>query len=130
MADTVLTGPTPKLPGPAAAVQYVPVCDEISDGLREANFRAVRLLNLSANAVFRHQGVPLREFLIEAMKVDSTPFDLRQAVIYQGPMREVTDDFGNTFRRGQRAVVSTPAIEALRAGPMVDSFVFLPPGDA
>ena len=62
------------------------------------------------------------------MKLDSTPFDLRQAVLYQGPLREVSDDFGNVFHRGQCTSIGTPAVEALRGGPVAESFVFFPPG--
>ncbi|HWE04874.1 MAG TPA: ArsI/CadI family heavy metal resistance metalloenzyme [Tepidisphaeraceae bacterium] len=127
-ADAPLTGPAPQLPGPAAGVRRAPAPDALIDALRAANFTAIRLLKLSATSVFRHEGIGLREILIEGVKLDSTPFDLRQVVQYQGPFREVTDDFGNLFPRGQRKSIATPAVEALRGGPTADSFLFFPPG--
>lgn len=127
-ADAVLAGAPPQLPGPAAGVGHVPAQSEILDALRNANFSAIRLAKLSATPLFRHDGIGLREILIEGAKLDSTPFDLRQVVQYQGPFREVTDDFGNLFARGQRKSIATPAVEALRSGPMADSFLFFPPG--
>ncbi|HZK81546.1 MAG TPA: methyltransferase domain-containing protein, partial [Humisphaera sp.] len=127
-ADAVLTGSAPQLPGPAAGVRHVPSQDELAEFLRAANFTAIRLAKLSATPVFRHEGIGLREILIEGIKLDSTPFDLRQVVQYQGPFREVSDDFGNLFPRGQRKSIATPAVEALRSGPTADSFVFFPPG--
>jgi SAM-dependent methyltransferase len=127
-ADAVLTGPSPTLPGPAAGVRQVPAQNALADALREANFTAIRLAKLSSTAVFRHDNIGLREILIEGIKLDSTPFDLQQVVQYQGPFREVTDDFGNLFPRGRRKSIPTPAVEALRSGPMAESFLFFPPG--
>ena len=127
-ADTSLGGQTTDLPGPAAAVKHVPAQTELLDAVRSAGFSAVRLAKLSSTAVMRHQGIGLREVLIEGIKLDSTPFDLRQVVLYTGPLREVTDDFGNVFRRGERTTIGTPAVEAIRAGTRAESFVFFPPG--
>lgn len=127
-ADIALNGQATELPGPAAAVKHVPAQADLLDAVRSAGFCAVRLAKLSPTAVLRHQGIGLREVLIEGIKLDSTPFDLRQVVLYQGPMRELTDDFGNVFRRGQRTTIGTPAVEALRTGPLAESFVFFPPG--
>jgi catechol 2,3-dioxygenase-like lactoylglutathione lyase family enzyme len=127
-ADASLNGQTTDLPGPAAAVKSVPAQSELLELIRSAGFSSVRLAKLSSTAVMRHNGIGLREVLIEGIKLESTPFDLRQVVLYQGPLREVVDDFGNVLRRGERATISTPAIEALRSGPLADSFVFFPPG--
>lgn len=127
-ADTALSDAPVQLPGPAASVSHVPARTEIVEALRSAGFSAVRIAKLSSTPVFRHENIGLRELLIEGIKLDSTPFDLRQSVLYAGPMREITDDFGNVFRRGERATIATPAVEALRSGPLAESFVFFPPG--
>jgi hypothetical protein len=127
-ADAALTGDAPELPGPAASVKYVPTEAELSGLLQAGGFSALRLAKLSPTPHFRHQNIGLREILLEGVKLDATPFDLRQVVLYQGPMRQVSDDFGNTFQRGRRTTISTPAVDALRGGPMADSFIFFPPG--
>ncbi|HET6249589.1 MAG TPA: ArsI/CadI family heavy metal resistance metalloenzyme [Tepidisphaeraceae bacterium] len=127
-ADAPLNGEIPTLPGPAAGVQYVPSEAELSELLLSNGFHALRLAKLSPTPFFRHGTIGLREILLEAVKLEATPFDLKQVVLYQGPLSEVRDDFGNVFHRGRRITLSTPAVEALRGGSMADSFIFFPPG--
>jgi SAM-dependent methyltransferase len=127
-ADTDLKDEPVNLPGPAAAVERVPAQTAVIDALQSAGFSAVRLIKLSGSPVFRHDSVGLREILIEGRRFDSTPFDLRQTVLYQGPLREVMDDFGNVYVRGTPTTIPTPAVESLRAGPMAELFTFFPPG--
>jgi catechol 2,3-dioxygenase-like lactoylglutathione lyase family enzyme len=124
--DTNLIG-EPKLPGLAAMVKFAPTHSQIVDMLWGAKFRAIRLTKLSTSPIFRHNGVGLREIMVEALKLDATAFDLRQTVVYQGPFSQVSDDFGNVFPRGQPTTIATPAVEAIRSGPMSESFIFFAP---
>ena len=126
-ADRALTGPPPSLPGPAAAVGHVPTQAEVLAAVEAAGFQNITLTKFSPAPVFQHGGVPLRELMIEATRRDTSPFDLRQQVAYKGPLREVSDDAGNVYRRGQRVVVGGAAAELLRDGPAAASFVFFPP---
>jgi hypothetical protein len=128
VADSVLKT-VPSLPGPAAAVRYVPTSAQIIDAVQDARFLAIRLEKLSPSAVFRHANIALRELLLEARKSTSNPFELRQMVLYCGPLRQVIDDAGNVFERGQRTTVSSGIADLLRDGPLADSFIFFAPGD-
>lgn len=119
---------TPKLPGPAAAVERVPTADEPLAALASTGFEAVYLEKFGESGCFRHEGVGLRELLAVGTKAGASPFDLLQTVVYRGPFAQATDDAGNVYRRGEPAAVGSAAAELLRAGPAADQFTFLPPG--
>jgi hypothetical protein len=50
-----------------------------------------------------------------------------QAVIYRGPFREVIDDAGRRFRRGDRIAVSDLTFGALQREPFMNHFIPVPP---
>ena len=47
-------------------------------------------------------------------------------MVYKGPHKQVGDELGNTYPRGQRVKVSTAAVAALLASAAADQFVVLP----
>jgi SAM-dependent methyltransferase len=49
------------------------------------------------------------------------------AVIYNGPFAQVTDDDGHAFRRGERTAVCRKTYEILTSGPYADRFTPVPP---
>ena len=53
--------------------------------------------------------------------------DRLQAVIYRGPFREVVDDAGRRFRRGDRIAVSDLVFGALQREPFASQFIPVPP---
>lgn len=99
-ADRPLTGPSPALPGPAAAVQHVPDFPSIVPLLHAAGFRGARFAKLSEKGYFEAEGIPLREVLATASKPGFRSSKKDQTVVYLGPQNAVEDDFGNRFLKG------------------------------
>lgn len=128
VADNPLSAAPLSLPGPAAVVRHVPVSSVLLSAVQAAGFASLRLAKFSTSPVFRHEGVCLRELLLEATRLDATPFDLKQVVLYKGPLREVADDAGNRYPRGERVTISSRAAELLRGGALAESFLFFLPG--
>jgi catechol 2,3-dioxygenase-like lactoylglutathione lyase family enzyme len=60
--------PAPALPGPAAAVKFVPAVGEVLDELARAGFVDIHIEKLSPNPVFVVGGVALRELRLSAKK--------------------------------------------------------------
>lgn len=54
-------------------------------------------------------------------------YDAGQAVIYRGPFKEVYDDLGNHFPRGERIAVSRRTFELICDGPYAKDFVTISP---
>jgi catechol 2,3-dioxygenase-like lactoylglutathione lyase family enzyme len=91
---------TPALPGPAAAVQHVPATGDVVDELVRAGFVEIHIEKLSQTAYFVVDDVPMRELRVVGRKPGHRPRTAAHQAVYLGPMAQVTDDFGNLFRRG------------------------------
>src|SRR5262249_37524129 len=118
----------PVLPGPAAAVQYVPATAEVVDELVGAGFVDVQIEKLSQAAYFVVDEVPMREVRIVARKPGHRPAAATHQAVYLGPMHEVTDDFGNVFRRGVPTALNVHDWQTLSKGAASGAFLFLKPG--
>jgi arsenite methyltransferase len=126
----VLTGnrilsAAPKLPGPAAAVQHVPVDRELLSEIEAAGLVGIYMTKFGASPCFHAEGVEMRETKILAFKPQPTGA-ATGTVLYKGPFRELSDDLGRTFRRGERVPVDTATWEELKASPAAEQFLFLP----
>ncbi len=115
----------PALPGPAAAVQHVPVESAPVRLLESAGFEGVRLMQLDVKPCFVRDGVEMRETRLEGYKPARPGDGARPIVLYKGPFREVTDDAGMVYARGQRVAVDAEAVERLRRGGWADHFLIL-----
>lgn len=113
-ADRPLTGPSPSLPGPAAAVQHVPDFPGLVPLLQSTGFRNARLTKLSEKGYFEAEGIPLREVLITAAKPGFRSSKKDQTVVYLGPQSAVEDDFGNRFLKGVPQAVGMHDWQALK----------------
>jgi catechol 2,3-dioxygenase-like lactoylglutathione lyase family enzyme len=123
VADRPLPG-RPQLPGPAAVVQQVPLEAEPLRLLEEAGFARLHLAKFGASPCFQQEGVQMREMLLTAATADGAA-ERSAVVVYKGPFREVADDEGNVFRRGERVNISAQTRDLLRRGSMAADFVFL-----
>lgn len=121
---------TPSLPGPAAAVQFVPATGDVVDEVARAGFVEVRLETLSDRAYFEVDGVPMRELRLSARKPGHRPRAVTHQAIYLGPMAEVKDDFGNVFRRGVATDLNVHDWQLLSRSAMGAAFLLLPPAGA
>ena len=104
----------PQLPGPAAAVQHVPLQSEPVRLLEGAGFRGVRMVKFDAKPCFQRNGVDMRELQLEGW-ADGRPATGQVPVLYKGPFRQVTDDAGTIYPRGEWVRVPEAAAERLRA---------------
>jgi hypothetical protein len=112
------------LPGPASVVEEVPLDAELLAWLESAAFCDVRLLKFGSTPSFTLGGVELRETIVQAVK----PLPAEEEtilVIYKGPFRELVDDTGRVFRRGDRVRISVAQWDRLCSGSFDESFVQL-----
>jgi SAM-dependent methyltransferase len=98
--DQRLDAELPALPGPAAVVEMVPSITEPMQIMLSADFIG-RFEKLSQAAYFTIAGVPTHEVILTG-RPGYRPKKLAHSAVYLGPLSQVTDDFGNVFRRGER----------------------------
>jgi catechol 2,3-dioxygenase-like lactoylglutathione lyase family enzyme len=117
------TAGAPHLPGPAAAVQHVPVQSEPVRLLERGGFRSVRLVKFDAKPCFQRNGVDMRELQLEGW-TDGADRG-RVPVLYKGPFRQVTDDAGHVYPRGEWVQVPAAAADRLPDGDGSGQFLVL-----
>ena len=77
------------------------------------------------------EGIEFRSVTLTAIKPAKTDlYDAGQAVIYRGPFREVSDDLGNQFGRGDRVAVSKRTYDLLTQGDYREHFIGVEPAQA
>lgn len=99
----------PRLPGPAAMVEFIPVETDPARELHDAGFVALNYDKFGDIHCFQVDGIELRELRLSALKPLEATAGTRHYVIYRGPMECITDDNGRSFRRG----VPTPVEESV-----------------
>jgi catechol 2,3-dioxygenase-like lactoylglutathione lyase family enzyme len=115
---------TPTLPGMAALVQRVPVETEPLGALLRAGFGGLFYEKLGDIHCFSVNGVELRELRLHGWKAGAAASG-SCAVMYKGPMEEVSCECGMKFRRGEKVFVSALVAGWLRSGPAGEQFAFL-----
>ena len=120
----------PALPGPAAAVQYVPATSSVVDELARAGFADIQIEKLSETAYFVVDGVPMREVRVVARKPGHRPKVAAHQAVYLGPMAHVEDDFGNVFRRGVPTPLNVHDWQVLSKSAASSAFLFLAPDES
>lgn len=117
------------LPSPAdGALQGLPLEKEAADLLTDAGFHGIAYLWRSELPWKISGGVEARAFVLQAFKGKQGPcFDHGHAVIYKGPWREVLDDDGHRYVRGERAAVCKKTFELLNRAPYQGQFIGLRP---
>jgi ubiquinone/menaquinone biosynthesis C-methylase UbiE len=84
----------------------------------DAGFYGVRLLERDAQPWRTVQDIEFRSVTVEAFKgKQGDCFELNQAVIYRGPFREMLDDDGHRFRRGESVAVCDKAFQLCLKAP-------------
>jgi len=118
----------PKLPGLAAMVSRVPGPTEALDALQAAGFVGTHFVKLTEKPWFNIDGVELREAKLIAVQPE--PATGERQVLYRGPFREVADDAGQVYPRGQYIRVNAAAAAALEQSPAAEQFLFVKPDAA
>jgi catechol 2,3-dioxygenase-like lactoylglutathione lyase family enzyme len=113
----------PALPGPAAAVQFVPPEADPVHLLESCGFEQLRLIKFDAKPCFQRDGVAMREQQLEGFKPGNAAN--RVAVIYKGPFHQVVADDGTTLVRGVRTALDEVTARRLTGGEMAGQFLVL-----
>jgi DNA-binding transcriptional ArsR family regulator/catechol 2,3-dioxygenase-like lactoylglutathione lyase family enzyme len=124
-ADRPLSNGVPSLPGPAAVVRDVPVDRNVLAWAEEAGFDQIRLIKFSSAPTFEFDGITLREMIVEARKPAEEIAADEVTVVYKGPFRNLIDDSGRVFRRGERVGILAETWNAIQAGPLEEFFIRL-----
>jgi catechol 2,3-dioxygenase-like lactoylglutathione lyase family enzyme len=124
VADAPLTKPLPTLPAPAQYVTFAPTISDVLRSIEQAGFVDVEIVRLSHSPVMVFDEVGMRELLVSARKPVPAA-GAKRVVVYKGPMRQLADDGGVVYRRGERVVVDAAAWERLQAGASAGVFAFL-----
>ncbi len=102
--------------------------DEFLTAFTDAGFYGVELLTRQEEAWATVEGIEFRSATIRAYKGKEGPcLDQKQAVIYNGPWRQVTDDDGHILRRGVRTAVCGKTFDIYTRPPYADQVTALPP---
>ena len=93
-----------------------------------AGFHGIRILKRDEAPWQTVEGIEFRSVTVEAFKGKQGPcLERNQAVIYKGPFREVHDDDGHRFTRGERHAVCEKLFQLFRQEPYADYFEFIEP---
>ena len=125
VADRAFPHGLPQLPGPAGRVQRIPLENEPLQAVEQAGFVGLHLAKFAAGPCFQHDGVQMREMLLSASKSAPSSAARTRLVLYKGPFRELREDDGTVYLRGQRTEVSEETQARLRQGPCAEQFLFL-----
>lgn len=113
-----------RLPGPAAAVEAVPSAAEIAADLQAAGFVRIEFDKLGDGPCFEADGVECRETrLVGYRPSEMTSNDLSLEVLYKGPFRQITDDQGRVYQRGEWTKVDAATRDWLQASALAGQFV-------
>ncbi|MBN8624812.1 MAG: VOC family protein [Planctomycetes bacterium] len=116
----------PQLPGPAALVEQVWTDTEAAAMLSEAGFVGVQFAKLGARPCFTVDDTAMRETKLTGLRPAAECSEgSKVPVLYKGPLAELRDDFGNTYRRGVRVAVPSSVAAWLASSPLAASF-FIP----
>ena len=108
----------------------MPASAVVVDELKNAGFVDIRFETLSQTAYFTIDGIGMREVRVSARKPGHRPKAATHQAVYLGPLAQVTDDFGNTFRRGEPTALNVHDWQVLSKSAAASSFLFLKPGEA
>lgn len=102
--------------------------DSFLEALETAGFHGIELVKRQAEPWRTVQGIEFRSATVVAWKGKQGPcFEFNQALIYRGPFKQVEDDDGHLFRRGERIAVCEKTYKLLQKPPYVGLFEPVPP---
>jgi len=94
----------------------------------QAGFHGIELVKYDSEPWRTVEGIEFRSITVRAYKGKQGPcIERRQAVIYKGPGKELTDDDGHRFRRGVREAICDKTFQLIKAGHYGDAFKLIEP---
>lgn len=98
------------------------------EAFAKAGFYGIELVDRPNEPWATVEGIEFRSVTVRAFKGKEGPcMDHRQAVIYQGPWKQVVDDDGHTLRRGEPMAVCKKTFDIYTRAPYADQIVPVPP---
>ncbi len=104
--------------------------DDFLRRFENAGFHGVEILSRSEKPWQTIDGIEFRSMTVQAFKGKQGPcFDCNQAVVYKGPWKQVRDDDGHVYHRGQRMAVCEKTYRLLTdpAGPYAGHMIGVEP---
>ncbi len=102
--------------------------DEFCTDLEKAGFHGIHVDKFEYEPWQIVEGIEYRSATYLAYKGKHGPcYEKNQAVIYKGPFRQIQDDDGHTFMRGERSAVCGKTFNLLKREPYSDLFYFIEP---
>jgi len=102
--------------------------DEFCTALEEAGFHGIFVDKFEYEPWQIVEGIEYRSATYLAYKGKHGPcYEKNQAVIYKGPFRQIQDDDGKTYMRGERSAVCEKTYNLLKREPYADLFYFIDP---
>ncbi|MDA7977654.1 MAG: methyltransferase domain-containing protein [Pirellulales bacterium] len=104
--------------------------DRFLEMFEEAGFYGIEILNRQTEPWQTVDGIEFRAMTVRAFRgKEGTCWERNQAVIYQGPWKQVRDDDGHVLQRGQRMAVCDKNYQILTnpAGPYAADIVGVEP---
>lgn len=102
--------------------------EEFIKAFEDAGFYGIRVLKMDKEPWQTVEGFEFRSMTIEAFKgKQGTCYERNQAVIYQGPFKEVLDDDGHRMERGVRYAVCDKTYRLYQREPYAGQFQHIDP---
>jgi SAM-dependent methyltransferase len=102
--------------------------DRFVDAFARAGLHGVELVERQQEPWAVVDGIEFRSLTVVAHRpVDGPCLEHREALVYRGPFRAVTDDDGHTYRRGERTAVCRKTFELMTRAPYAGQLLPVPP---
>lgn len=104
--------------------------DEFLQAFADAGFYGVEIVSRQEEAWATVEGIEFRSLTVRAYKgKEGVCLDQKQAVIYNGPWSQVTDDDGHTLYRGKRMAVCGKTFDIYTSEPYASQITPIPPSE-
>ncbi len=101
---------------------------DLLDAFAGVGFYGIELVDRPEQPWATVEGIEFRSVTVRAFKGKEGPcIDHRQAVIYQGPWKQVSDDDGHTLMRGVPMAVCAKTFDIYTRPPYADQIIPVPP---
>lgn len=88
------------------------------DAFQRAGFYGIEILARSVEPWRAVEGIEFRSITVQAFRGKEGPcYETHKALVYRGPWKQVVDDDGHVFRRGERAAVCEKTFEIMMREP-------------
>lgn len=94
----------------------------------DAGFYGIEFVKFESEPWQTVEGIEFRSVTVQAWKgKEGECYERNQAVVYNGPFKQVEDDDGHVMLRGQRIAVCDKTYQIYKNQPYADSFTFIEP---